>query len=192
VSSHHLLFSVSLSLALAVSASVAAASKTGPTASRTVKPVKVLFICTGNYYRSRFAEAYLKHVASQGQRRVVVFSRGTALAEHSHLVSPLVTAELDRRGISVSLIDGAPVQLTEDDLKNADVIVGLNKPEHQPKIAQMFPSFDLSKVVFWDVPDADVLAAPAAFERIVRHVDALAKDLETGPAPSPATSRSGR
>ena len=71
------------------------------------------------------------------------------------------------------------MQLKEDDLKNADIIVGMNKAEHQPKIAQMFPSFDLSKAVFWDVPDVDALAAPAAFERIVRHVDALVKELET-------------
>jgi protein-tyrosine phosphatase len=167
-------------LALALALFLTAPASAQPPVPRVApKPVKVLFICSGNYYRSRFAEAYLEHVAAQKQLRVVVSSRGTALVEHSHLVSPLVTAELERRGIPASLIDGPPVQLTEADLKNADVIVGLNKPEHEPAMKAKFPTFDLSKAVFWDVPDVGELPSPDAFARIARYVDALARDIET-------------
>jgi hypothetical protein len=45
---------------------------------------RVLFICTGNYYRSRFAEAVFNHHAEALGLRWRAFSRGLAI----HLVPP--------------------------------------------------------------------------------------------------------
>jgi protein-tyrosine phosphatase len=36
----------------------------------------LLFICTGNYYRSRFAELYFRHLATKHELNWHVYSRG--------------------------------------------------------------------------------------------------------------------
>ena len=41
---------------------------------------KLLFLCTGNYYRSRFAEMYFRHLAVQHGLNWTVDSRGLRIS----------------------------------------------------------------------------------------------------------------
>ena len=49
----------------------------------------ILFLCTGNYYRSRFAEELFNHHAERAGLDWVAQSRGLALERGAHKVGPI-------------------------------------------------------------------------------------------------------
>jgi len=62
----------------------------------------VLFICTGNYYRSRFAEAVFNHRAQALGLPYRAFSRGLAIDLAQGDLSALTQRALEERGIPLS------------------------------------------------------------------------------------------
>ncbi len=56
----------------------------------------VLFLCTGNYYRSRHAEAVFNHHAAAAGLGWRATSRGLALERGANNVGPLARATIDR------------------------------------------------------------------------------------------------
>ena len=138
-------------------------------------PHKVLFVCTGNYFRSRFAEALFNEARP---KQWSAFSRGLgALKPRKEHVSPLVIAELKRRSVPSSRVDGAPQPLTQQDLDAAEVVVLMNGPEHEPLLHQQFPTFPLSKVRSWAIGDFPKMPTEQAFANIATGVDALIAEL---------------
>lgn len=76
---------------------------------------KLLFICTGNYYRSRYAELFFNDLALKSGLDWTAASRGLA-ANEGHNVGPIaphVVARLKLHGISVDEPIRFPVQLEE-------------------------------------------------------------------------------
>ena len=55
----------------------------------------VLFLCTGNYYRSRFAEALFNSVAGKMGLPWRATSRGLALERGVHNVGPMAVAAVN-------------------------------------------------------------------------------------------------
>ncbi len=121
------------------------------------KPRTVLFLCTGNYYRSRFAEVLFNSVAGRMGLAWRATSRGLALERGVNNVGPMAAAavaDLVRRGIrSAADLARFPVQATAEDLERADWIVALQHAEHLPLLEERFPAW-AARVEFWDVADA--------------------------------------
>jgi len=96
----------------------------------------VLFLCTGNYYRSRFAEVLFNSVADKMGLPWRASSRGLALERGVNNVGPMeITAitALEARGIrGVADLARFPIQVTKDDLETASWIVALKEAEHMP------------------------------------------------------------
>jgi len=96
----------------------------------------ILFLCTGNYYRSRFAEILFKSVAGKMGLPWRASSSGLALERGVNNVGPMeVTAitSLEARGIrGVADFARFPIQVTKDDLETASWIVALKGAEHMP------------------------------------------------------------
>jgi protein-tyrosine phosphatase len=115
---------------------------------------RVLFICTGNYYRSRFAEAVFNHHAEALGLPWRAFSRGLAihLVPDGFVLSPHTLERLTARRMEVRHTAPDRRQLSEEDLSQAEVIVALKEEEHRPMIRKMFPDWE-KRVVFWDVGD---------------------------------------
>lgn len=117
----------------------------------------VLFLCTGNYYRSRFSEILFNSVARKLGLKWRAISRGLALERGSGNVGPMAKSaikELERKGIRGSEeFARFPAQLTTDDLEKADYIVALQHSEHLPLLEERHPAW-VEKVEFWDVDDA--------------------------------------
>ncbi len=136
---------------------------------------RVLFVCTGNFYRSRFAEAVFNEHPPPGW---TAFSRGLDTSTpRTTPVSPLVSAELRRRRIDVARAGAAPQPLTQRDLDEADLVVLMNGPEHAPALRRQFPGFSFDKVRTWAVPDVPKLAAAEAFKAMWRMTTALVAEL---------------
>lgn len=151
-------------------------------------PKKVLFVCSGNYYRSRFAEAVFNDLATRSPDSVwKAGSRGlhTASAPKNHPVSPLVVAELARVGIAVDdeALKRYPVALAAEDVRDADLIVLLNRPEHEAPFKKMFPDVPAAKLEYWNVADVNETPAKVALPEISKKVGELFARLRSGGHP---------
>ncbi|HEY5552833.1 MAG TPA: hypothetical protein VIK52_13150, partial [Opitutaceae bacterium] len=95
---------------------------------------EVLFICTGNYYRSRFAEAVFNHHAQRAKLAWRAFSRGLAieLAPQDSSISPHTIEGLQGRSIPLACTAPRPQSLVEADLLRATRSIALKQAEHRP------------------------------------------------------------
>ena len=139
----------------------------------------VLFVCTGNVYRSRFAEALFNHHAEEGALGWCAFSRGLAphLAEEPHL-APETRDALEARGIDLHHTAATKTPLAEADLRLAHLIIGLSEQEHAPMVRRQFPDWS-EQFNFWQVEDIalwDPERALGAIETEVRTLIGLLKD----------------
>src|SRR5258707_13205727 len=90
----------------------------------------VLFLCTGNYYRSRFAEVLFNSVAAKMGLPWKASSRGLALERGVNNVGPMASSAvkvLEGMGIRAAAeCARSPAQVTADDLGRADWGVALS------------------------------------------------------------------
>src|SRR5438045_2493655 len=117
----------------------------------------VLFLCTGNYYRSRFAEVLFNSVAGKMGLPWRASSRGLALERGVNNVGPMaveaITA-LETLGVrATDALTRLPAQATAEDLEAADRVVALKQDEHLPLLQERFPTW-AEKAEFWHVDDA--------------------------------------
>ncbi len=131
----------------------------------------VLFLCTGNYYRSRFAGAMFNSVAGKMGLPWRASSRGLALERGVNNVGPMAASAvkaLETLGVCAGEdCARAPAQVTEEDLAAAVRVVALKRDEHLPLLQERFPAW-AEKVEFWHVDDA-----PEALGLIEREVMGL-------------------
>src|SRR5215469_10523927 len=96
----------------------------------------VLFLCTGNYYRSRFAEALFNSVAGKLGLPWRASSRGLALERGVNNVGPMAASAvevLEAMGVrAAEAVSRSPAQVTTGDLEGAALIVALKHAEHLP------------------------------------------------------------
>src|SRR6516162_7815080 len=138
----------------------------------------VLFLCTGNYYRSRYAEILFNSVAGKMSLPWKASSRGLALERGVNNVGPMEVSAvkaLEARGLrAVAEFGRFPIQVTVEDFGAAHWIVALKEAEHLPLLHEQFPGW-AEKVEFWQVDDA-----PEALALIEREVMDLAARLIGG------------
>src|SRR3954463_16514556 len=103
----------------------------------------LLFLWTGKYYRSRFAEILFSSVAGRMNLPWRASSRGLALERGVNNVGPMAVSAiqaLEALGVRAGA-DCArpPAQVTAGDLEAADRIVALKQAEHLPLLRERFP-----------------------------------------------------
>ena len=136
---------------------------------------QVLFICTGNYYRSRFAELLFNHLAPSQGLPWRAFSRGIAIERGLHNVGPIAQsalAALSERGVALEEEHRFPLPLAEADFAAASHVVALKDDEHRPLMLERFPAW-LERVEFWRVHDIDEVHPSEALPAIGRLVEEL-------------------
>lgn len=150
----------------------------------------VLFLCTGNYYRSRFAEVLFNSVAGKMGLPWRASSRGLALERGVNNVGPMAASAikaLEAMGLrTADAMTRLPAQVTVQDFEAAHWIIALKEAEHLPLLQERFPAW-AENVEFWHVDDA-----PEVLELIEREVMDLAARLIGGGrkrvAPLPETA----
>jgi protein-tyrosine phosphatase len=138
----------------------------------------VLFLCTGNYYRSRYAEVLFNSVAARMGLPWRASSRGLALERGVNNVGPVAASAVEAlkaRGLrAVADFARFPIQVTVADFEAAHWIVALKEAEHLSLLQERFPAW-AEKVEFWQVDDA-----PEVLDLIEREVMDLAARLIVG------------
>jgi protein-tyrosine phosphatase len=140
----------------------------------------VLFLCTGNYYCSRHAEAVFNHHATAAGLSWRATSRGLALEFGVNNVGPMARATVERLtalGIAHEPYLRMPAPTTEQDFAAASLVVALKDAEHRPLLVERHPRW-VEKVEFWAVHDIDFAtpeeALPEIEERVLELITRLA------------------
>jgi protein-tyrosine phosphatase len=135
----------------------------------------VLFLCTGNYYRSRFAEELFNHRAQHAGLSWIAQSRALAIERgifNVGSIAPSVVRALEDRGLAARGANRPPQRCTITDLKAADRVVALNETEHRPLLSERFPGWK-QRVEYWHVGDLDVALPAAALNSIENEIELL-------------------
>jgi protein-tyrosine phosphatase len=128
----------------------------------TTKCKSVVFICTANYYRSRFSEYLFNALAKERGLRWQATSRGlkTWMVDGQGPIAAFTVSRLTVMGIP---FDGErfPIQLSEADLENADLVVAVKRAEHYAMMRDQFPRW-ADGIQYWHVDDLDCATADEA------------------------------
>ena len=137
----------------------------------------VVFICTGNFYRSRFSEYLFNSLAKERG----LFWRATSRGLRAKLVTnegPLSEFAAYRLTALDIPFDSQrfPIQLSEVDLETADLVVALKKAEHHAMMVEQFPAW-ADRITYWRVDDMDCATADEALPFCETCVKALVDKL---------------
>jgi protein-tyrosine phosphatase len=117
----------------------------------------LLFLCTGNYYRSRFAELLFNALAVEAGLSWQALSRGVAIEKGVNNTGPIsrtAVQTLRDLGIDVEVAARYPMQVQEHELQQAHLIIALQEAEHRPYLRDRYPAWG-EAVEYWHVRDMD-------------------------------------
>jgi low molecular weight protein-tyrosine phosphatase len=150
----------------------------GNTPAEVQKPdKKILFVCTGNYYRSRFAESYFNWKAGNSALPWQAVSRGLLPVPGRKGISQMAQQELAIMGVPESRTISDPQQLTKQDLLTSDYVVILDEEEHRPMMEQQFPGMTLNNVQYWHIHDFPYMQVHEACSAMAAKIDSLVIEL---------------
>lgn len=132
---------------------------------------RVLFVCSGNYYRSRLAEILFNHAAEKSGLNWRAESRGLLKTRElkgmsEHAVAYLKDNELGH--LTTEPRDPLPIDV--EDITEVDLVVGLCRQEHEPIINQRFLSIaramlKAGRIRYWQI--YDIPAPPRVIVRLL-------------------------
>ena len=140
---------------------------------------KVLFLCTANYYRSRFAEIVFNELAPQIAPDWTAFSRALAIEENWCNKGPISLHTRNacrRRLIVIPEPIRAPEGVTDADFAVAARVIAVKEAEHRRYVVERHPR-RLKAVEFWHVHDLDASGPDETCDLIERNVRALLTQL---------------
>jgi protein-tyrosine phosphatase len=141
----------------------------------------VLFLCTGNYYRSRFAECLFNELAKKAGLRWHADSCGLRVQPDGVVnhgpISAFARAGLAERHIGLTEPCRFPRQVCMHDLEEADIVIALKESEHRLMFEKLHPE-EARRARYWHVDDMDLVAPEAGMREIERRVRELIDQLQ--------------
>ena len=140
----------------------------------------IIFICTANYYRSRFSEYLFNALAEEKGLRWRATSRGlktSMVTKSDGAISDFTAYRLTAMGVP---FDGErfPIQLSEADLDNADLVIAVKEAEHRAMMQEQFPAW-ADRIKYWHVDDMDCATPNEALPILQSCIEALVDRLAT-------------
>jgi protein-tyrosine phosphatase len=140
---------------------------------------RILFLCTGNYYRSRYAEELFNHRAKSEGLDWRATSRGLAEKDSPENIGPMSHFALEALREKTIVPEGAaryPRPCSVADFDQARLVVALKEAEHRPVIEERFPEA-ANRVIYWHVDDIGFAHPSIALPMIDDQVDQLISTL---------------
>lgn len=141
---------------------------------------KILFICTGNYYRSRFAEEYFNHLAETNGLKWRAISKGLSEnmpnPDNPGPISKYTLKALRQRKVAGRALTRFPQPFEEQDFKVYDRIIALSEIEHRPMLERRF-KYHLEKVSFFEVGDLPFEHPQAATDKLAILIEKLVEGI---------------
>ncbi|MDR8392554.1 low molecular weight phosphatase family protein [Aliifodinibius sp. S!AR15-10] len=136
----------------------------------------VLFLCTGNYYRSRMAEELFNFWAQATELPWKAQSAGLrkdmSKSPNEGPISEHAVHMLTKNGYPVATRNRYPRSVAEKELKVHDMVICLHRTEHEPMLHKRFPK-NKAEIMYWEVPDVQYMEPEEAFSRIKKEVSQL-------------------
>lgn len=135
---------------------------------------QVLFLCSANYYRSRFAEHLFNELARQAGLAWRAKSRGLLVGKWGDPgpISSAVVEALQARGLAIARDQRYPKPLSPRDLVSASLVVAMKEGEHRPLLSEQFPEW-ADRVEYWHIDDVDCAEPHEALPLLDEEVRAL-------------------
>ena len=135
----------------------------------------ILFLCSGNYFRSRFAELWFNHEADQRRLPWYATSAGLLMEnDNQGNISEYTRTFAHARGWTVP--NRPPIAASKTLFDYAERVIALKEAEHRQPIELRFPEYT-DKVVFWSIHDEDVMKPsdilPLLESQLIKFVDTL-------------------
>jgi protein-tyrosine-phosphatase len=139
----------------------------------------ILFLCSGNYYRSRFAEHYFNDRARRIGLDWLAISRGLAKecgVTSIDPISPLALVAMAHQDVTIPGVLRAPRAVGDDDLLAADMVIAVKEAELRPLMQKRFPSWE-EHISYWYIDDLDASPPGEALLQLAAQIDKLLSDL---------------
>jgi protein-tyrosine-phosphatase len=136
---------------------------------------RVLFLCSGNYYRSRMAEELFNHLARSAGSVWRAESRALRQELDGRNPGPMsVDAIKMLTQDRVEAVNGQryPLAVKETDFLEFDRIIAMSRAEHEPMVAKDWYLYQ-ERVGYWDVEDLHLEQLSVAYEKVKAHVSKL-------------------
>jgi protein-tyrosine phosphatase len=133
---------------------------------------RVLFLCSGNYYRSRFAEHLFNHLAEAAGLPYRADSAGLWPECHTRNPGPMSResiAALQARGVALPEALRSPRDVQASDIAEAALTIAVKEAEHRSIVVERFPEL-LHRVEFWKIDDVDCAPPNVALPLLEAHV----------------------
>ncbi len=140
---------------------------------------RILFLCSGNYYRSRFAEELFNFKARAASSNWSADSRGLRL--NTNNVGPISEVALRRMEmLGVQPLNGHryPKSVNDTDFENSALVIAMSREEHYPLMRKLFPAY-AEHIDYWDVGDTDEMPPDAALQMIEFLVDKIIAEVSS-------------
>ena len=142
---------------------------------------KLLFLCTGNYYRSRFSEEYfnfhMKAKNSAWTSDSMGIQRDFSGNGNIGPMSEHTLRELARLNIEALGKNRMPKHVQTPHFSEFDRVIAVSLEEHKPMLDENWPGSVIDNVEYFDVEDLHIEGQETALPRLKRHLDKLIEEL---------------
>ncbi|HUO08776.1 MAG TPA: low molecular weight phosphatase family protein [Phycisphaerae bacterium] len=144
---------------------------------------RVLFLCTGNYYRSRLAEILFNHLAQERGLGWLAESSGLHVQAdgiiNSGPISRYTRQFATERNLPLEEPCRNPRQARDEEFAAADLVIAMKEAEHRQMMEEKYPHW-AGKVRYWHIHDLDVIPNGGGLTDVESHVRKLVEQLAAG------------
>lgn len=137
---------------------------------------EVLFICTGNYYRSRFAEILFNHWAQKLGLDYQAWSRGLQESNRPFPISSNAVTRLKSLNLDLERYR-FPIKLRPHELAQVDHIIIMDEQEHLPMMQEFYPEW-ITQVDFWQIRDVQFESPNSALPKLIKRMEQFVLELQ--------------